>query len=60
MGCNLLADEIASLLLNRALRSAMNPVGLCPRRELESVPGTELVLCADLDARGQLQNCTKL
>ena len=44
-----LADEIASLLLNRALRSAMNPVGLCPRRELESVPGTELVLCADLD-----------
>ena len=55
-----MADEIASLLLNRALRSAMNPVGLCPRRELESVPGTELVLCADLDARDKLRNCTKL
>ena len=37
-----------SLLLNRALSSAMKPVGLCPCRELDSVPGTELVLWADL------------
>ena len=40
-----MADSYASLLLNRALRSAMKPVGLCPRCELDSVPG---VLWADL------------
>ena len=51
-----MADKWASLLLKRALRSAMNPVGLCPNRELDSVPGTELVLWADL----QRENSTQL
>ena len=50
----------SSLLLNRALSSAMKPVGLCPRRELDSVPGTELVLWADLHTfKGELHNCSK-
>ena len=49
----------SSLLLNRALSSAMKPVGLCPRRELDSVPGTELVLWADLTFKGELHNCSK-
>ena len=53
-----MADGYASLLLNRALRSAIKPVGRCPSRELDSVPGTELVLCADLNADGELRNCT--
>ena len=48
--------NVASLLLNRALRSAMKPVGLCPSRELDSVPGTELVLWDDL----QKENSTQL